>query len=288
VTFRILIWPSLAAALALSLLLGLGFWQLRRLSEKQALIARIESRIHQPAAPLPDEANWPQLKLADLDYQPVRLRGVFRHEQEVLVFEPAGKIAGELVARGFDVLTPLQLNSGAIVLINRGFVTDAYADAGSRSAGQISGEHTITGLLRPPQRRNLFTPADDPAKNHWFTQDPAEIAAAKGLARVAPFLIDADATENPGGWPKGGTTVIDLPNRHLEYAVTWFGLALTLVGVYAFLRARYCGVRGKICPPPHEHAAEELADNTLYRLNAGRMGGLVSCITFQPEVRHRV
>ena len=233
-TFRVLIWPSLAAALALSLLLGLGFWQLRRLSEKQALMARIESRIHQPASPMPDEAGWPELNLDDLDYQPVRVSGVFHHEQEVLVFEPAGKIAGELVARGFDVLTPLELKSGAIVLINRGFVTDQYADASRRKAGQVTGEQVITGLLRPPQRRNMFTPPDDPVQNHWFTQDPAEIARAKGLSHVAPFLIDADKTENPGGWPKGGTTLIAIANRHLEYAVTWFGLALTLVGVYAF------------------------------------------------------
>ena len=91
---------------------------------------------------------WPQLKLGDLEYQPVRLSGVFHHEHEVLVFEPAGNIAGELVARGFYVLTPLQLVSGAIVMINRGFVTDDYADPERRKAGQISGEQTITGLLR--------------------------------------------------------------------------------------------------------------------------------------------
>ena len=231
---KALIWPSIAAACALGLLLSLGFWQLRRLSEKEMLMARIDARIHQPAAPVPDEAMWPQLKLGDLEYQPVRLSGVFHHEHEVLVFEPAGKIAGELVARGFNVLTPLQLESGAIVMINRGFVTDDYADPERRKAGQISGEQTITGLLRQPERRNMFTPPDNPAKNQWFTQDPAEIATAKGLSRVAPFIIDADKTENPGGWPQGGTTVIDIPNRHLEYAVTWFGLALTLLGVYAF------------------------------------------------------
>ena len=231
---RGLVWPSLATALALGLLLGLGFWQLRRLSEKEALLARIDSRIHAPAMPVPDEPQWSQLKLDDLEYQPVTLRGMFRHDQEVLVFEPAGKIAGELVARGFDVLTPFQLASGAIVIINRGFVTDQYANAGRRKAGQVSGQQFITGLLRLPQRRNMFTPPDDPAKNNWFSQDPAEIARVTGLTRVAPFLIDADKTENPGHWPQGGATVIDLPNHHLEYAVTWFGLALTLVGVYAF------------------------------------------------------
>ena len=49
---------------------------------------------------------------------------------------------------------------------------------------------------------------------------------------LVPFFVDADATPNPGGLPVGGVTLIDLPNSHLQYALTWYGLAGTLVVVF--------------------------------------------------------
>jgi surfeit locus 1 family protein len=106
-------------------------------------------------------------------------------------------------------------------------------DPARRPESQPQGEVTITGLVRAPEVRNSFTPDDDPARNQWFARDPQAIAAAHGLERVAPFLIDADASPNPGGWPRGGQTPLTLPNNHLQYAVTWFGIALTLIGVFA-------------------------------------------------------
>jgi len=87
--------------------------------------------------------------------------------------------------------------------------------------------------VRAPEARNAFTPADDPARNLWFARDPQAIARLHRLERVAPFLIDADASPLPGGWPRGGQTLLNLPNNHLQYAVTWFGIALTLIGVFA-------------------------------------------------------
>lgn len=232
--WRILLWPSIAATLAMALLLGLGLWQLRRLDQKLALITRIDARIHRPAADITSAKDWPQADLPEWEYRPVRLHGNFLNDKHVLVFEPAAKIAGELVERGFLVLTPLKLADGSIIVVNRGFVSDAKADVVTRPEGQIAGEITVTGPLRLPQLRNSFTPADDPAKDLWYSADPQAIAKAKGLDHAAPFFVDADSTPNPGGWPKGGTTEINIPNRHLEYAVTWFGLALTLLGVYAF------------------------------------------------------
>jgi surfeit locus 1 family protein len=85
--------------------------------------------------------------------------------------------------------------------------------------------------MRPPESRNLFTPPDEPDNNLWFTRDPAALAAHWRLADVAPFSVDADATPNLGGWPKGGATVMNIPNNHLSYALTWFGLAATLAAV---------------------------------------------------------
>ena len=59
----------------------------------------------------------------------------------------------------------------------------------------------------------------------------AKSASLRAAAEIVPIFIDADATPNPGGFPIGGVTLIDLPNSHLQYAVTWYGLAAALAGV---------------------------------------------------------
>ena len=78
----------------------------------------------------------------------------------------------------------------------------------------------------------MFVPAPDPARNEWFNRDIAGISASRGLPDPQPYLVEADATPNPGGWPKGGQLRVDLPNNHLQYAFTWFGIAACLVGVF--------------------------------------------------------
>ena len=89
-----------------------------------------------------------------------------------------------------------------------------------------------SGVWRVPDAPGFFTPKPDPAKHVWYARDLAGIAAADGVKLAAPVVIEADATPNPGGWPKGGQTVVDFPNNHLSYAMTWFGLAAGLIGVY--------------------------------------------------------
>jgi len=186
-----------------------------------------------PPEPLPPEAAWPNLDQDTYDYRHVEAVGRFEHDKEVLVFHGQGFNRKGLLSPGYLVLTPLRLASGAYVIVNRGFVPENLKDKAMRAEGEISGTITVTGLMRPPESRNLFTLADDPAQGRYFTRDPALIAATLGLANVAPFSIDADDLPMPGGWPKGGTTEIDIPNNHLSYALTWFGLAAALFGVFA-------------------------------------------------------
>jgi surfeit locus 1 family protein len=84
--------------------------------------------------------------------------------------------------------------------------------------------------MRWPEARSYFTPADDPAKNLWFVRDPAAIAAAKGLS-VAPFYIEQESPAAAGG-PLVGRLQPSLPNNHLQYALTWYALALVLAAVF--------------------------------------------------------
>ena len=231
--------PVLFVLVIGGILVSLGFWQLRRLAWKESLIAEIAARSKGPPQPLPDPSQWSRLAPSDYAYRHVGADGRYENDKEVLVFYGAGP---HDLGPGYLVLTPLRLDSGGTVIINRGFVPVAFSAKSARAAGEIQGETHVVGLMRPPQTRNVFTPADEPDKGLYFTSDPVAIGANLHLQRTAPFVVDADDAPVPGGWPKGGTTEIDIPNNHLDYALTWFGLAVGLLVVFiAYLRGRWYG-----------------------------------------------
>ena len=241
---RGLLLPGLFATIGFAILIGLGFWQLERRIWKEELIAYVETRARAAAVPIPAEADWPSLNAARDEYRVVTASGSFRHDREALIHTVVSEPRGRFSGPGYWVFTPLELANGAIVIINRGFVPADRRSAASRRAGQVEGPVTVTGLLRMPEIPNAFTPANDPARGEWYRRDPQAIAAAFGLRRAAPFIIDADATPNLGGLPVGGETRLSFPNNHLGYALTWFGLAAALAGVFgAFAWQRLAGER---------------------------------------------
>lgn len=225
---RSLLAPAIATLAGVMLLVALGVWQLHRLAWKEGLLAEIAARTHGAPVALPPKADWAHLQPRAYEYRKVRLTGRFENDKETLVFR------GTEQGSGYLVVTPLVLaDGGGTVLVNRGWVPDTLKAGATRAAGEPSGEVSLVGLMRAPEPRTIFTPPDDPRTGQFFTKDPVTIAAHDGLADVAPFIVDADATPNPGGWPLGGQTAIAIPNNHLSYALTWFALAATLVGVFA-------------------------------------------------------
>jgi surfeit locus 1 family protein len=222
---------------ALAILLTLGTWQLERKAWKEDLLAAIDARAFGQPVPAPPESAWPSWSPAKDEFRRVQLSGTFLHDREIRLHGLTEERRGQPL-QGFYVFTPLRLPDGAIVMVNRGFVPTALRDTARRPEGQLPGEVSVTGLLRNPEQRGWFVPPNDPARDEWFVRSLAEMAEARGLARVAPFYVDADKSPNPGGWPRGGQTRINLPNNHLGYALTWFGIAGTLVGVFAAFAAR--------------------------------------------------
>lgn len=227
-----LIWPGLFTALGVALLIALGVWQLHRLAWKEGLIAEVSARVGAPPVALPPESEWPLLKPTDYEYRHVRAVGRYDFAHQALIFRALENPRGRYGGPGYLVLTPLKLSSGATVIVNRGFIPEDKKVVFSGRADQGAPEAEIAGLMRSPESRTWFTPADDPAAGQWFTRDPAAIAAAMKLSRVAPFTIDADAGVDPAALPEGGETILSFPNNHLSYAFTWFGMALALIGVF--------------------------------------------------------
>ncbi len=139
------------------------------------------------------------------------------------------------------MFAPARLPDGGIVVVDRGFVPLDKKDAAARAA---AGTIEIVGVLRWPEQPGMFTPAADIKNNVWYLRDVAAMAAARNWGSVAPFYIEQESPVPPGGSPKPGKLVVNLPDNHLQYAITWFGLALALVAVYGVwlgrhLRRRY-------------------------------------------------
>jgi surfeit locus 1 family protein len=248
--WRLLLAPGLVSLVGVAILLGLGAWQIERMGAKQRLIARVEQRSTQPPQALPPEQAWSELQPKGYDYTRVQLSGLFQHDKEAHLHGLLPRGSRDAV-QGYFILTPLLRPDGSTVLINRGFVPTERIDPATRRDGQVAGEQTIIGLMRAPQPRGWFTPPDDPARNSWFTRDPKAIGEAFGLHRLAPFVVEADAAPNPGGLPVGGTTVVTFRDNHLQYALTWFALALSLIGVFgvwARRAVRAAGLSGLSAP----------------------------------------
>lgn len=224
--------PGLVALAVFAALLALGTWQLQRKAWKETLLATLTERLAAPPAPLPAPTEWPRLDRENDEFRRVVFTATFLHDREALVYAPNSSLrAGAPSGPGYHVFTPARLADGGLVIIDRGFVPEGRRDAAARAEGEVAGPVDITGVMRWPEAPTLFSPAADPAANLWFVRDSAAIAAAKGI-QAAPFYVEQEAPAPPGGLPQPARLKPNLPNNHLQYAVTWYGLAFALLVVF--------------------------------------------------------
>jgi len=226
--FRPTFWATFWAAIGVALLLGLSVWQLQRLEWKEALLAERHERPAMPAL-RQDELS----AIADpaaFEFRLVHVTGTFDHAHEMPLL--ARSMNGNV---GVQIVTPFTLENGTTILINRGWVPQDHADPATRPEGLVEGPVTIEALVRKPGEPNWLVPDNEPATNRWFWMDLPAMRAAAGLAPDgAPFYLEEREGQHPGEFPIGGQTRLDLPNDHLQYAITWFLLAIAL-GVIWFV-----------------------------------------------------
>jgi surfeit locus 1 family protein len=211
-------------------MVSLGTWQMQRLAWKNGLIAQIEARTRDAPIPL-SEALRRAAAGEDIEYLRVRAEGRLMSGRERYYYAPSSS-AGP----GWHVYAPLATSSG-IVIVNRGFVADRFRDPATRPEA-ADRDVVIVGLARRPEARTMFTPDNDEARNVWYWRDLAGMTRSmlpSPSAPVAPFFLEAEAGKADGPGPRGGATRLEIPNNHFQYAMTWYGLALTLIGVYAAL-----------------------------------------------------
>jgi len=227
IRLRPALWPTLISLPIFVLSLGLGLWQMERREWKREILDRIA--VNQAATPLP----FDELLRGDPlrhEYGRVRVAGTFLHDHEFYL--GARSLRNKV---GLQVVTPLRTDDGRIILFDRGWIPQERKDPASRPQSQPDGKLELTGIVRRTQERRQFAPENVPERNVWFHVDVPlmrRMAGGKPDPKLDSFFLEADATPNPGGLPVGGQTRLDIPNDHLQYAITWFLIALSLAGVY--------------------------------------------------------
>ena len=226
---RIPIGLTVATVIALAILIALGNWQLKRLTWKLNLLAHVAALQTAPAQPL-DQVLVKVAKGEDGDLIRVTVTctglAAARYVELYSVREAGA---------GLRLISSCTLATGPYrsILVDRGFVSDQI------SARPVVDDHDTTpiaiiGLLRKPDRPTFVTPPNDLAGNHWYSRDIAAMAKALGGIKPAPLTLMAETSSNPE-WKALNPAPLptEIPNRHLEYAWTWFGLAGALACVYA-------------------------------------------------------
>lgn len=231
--------PTLFMFAALATFIGLGTWQLQRKAWKEALIHNLEQRLSAGPVDLPGRENWPSLNPANDEFRRVKLAAVFQPGDAALVYTMGSTVRSDVAGPGYWVLSPARTVAGDLVVVDRGFLPQDQKEAAAGVGREIGRTVEIVGVLRWPEPRSLFTPADDSEHNLWFVRDPAAIAQAKHWGAVAPFFIEMESPRAPTGLPRTGAIRPTLRNEHLQYAITWYGLAVVVIVMFmAWLRAR--------------------------------------------------
>lgn len=223
-TRRQRIWPiTVASLIATAILLALGTWQLDRRAWKHDLIQRLEASIE--AAPVP---------LDEVQGQP----GEFLHVTAKGRFLPVERhlFATYNGAPGWRVISPFELANGMIVLVDRGFAPQDMKDT---TAGLKTGQEvTISGVVRyHGDDRTMFTPDNRPGEDVWYWWDFPALADSLALPpdrrqRIGTYALQLENGGEASGWPRPTRAVPELSDRHLGYAITWYGLAASLVVIY--------------------------------------------------------
>lgn len=211
-------WVIFVAIPGILILLALGSWQVQRMMWKNDTNAFRQARAQSEAIALPADVE-------DIDamlFRPVWLEGQFQHEKELFLAARSYRSNP-----GYQVITPFERTDGTVILVNRGWIPLDRRDPASRAEGQIEGMVRIEGLLNTSVEPGWMTPDNVPDENFWYWLDMPSLSAQAGIA-ARDYLVDAGPATNPGGYPIGGQTILELRNSHVQYVVTWFAMALTL------------------------------------------------------------
>ncbi|MDB5617128.1 SURF1 family cytochrome oxidase biogenesis protein [Tardiphaga sp.] len=233
---RSLIGLSLFTLVIVGFLLGLGVWQLQRRTAKHALLAALTERLAAAPGALPAATAWPTLTPAQDEFRRVTFTAVLKPLPDAMVYASGSSVRLDVTGPVTWAFLPAQLPTGESVVINAGFVQNTMQDRAQQDRAVtrlITGAPVaMTGYLRFPEAAGALTANGDVKKRLWFTRDQLMMAQTLGWGDVAPFYIDLESPTPPSGIPKPGPLEVRLKDDHLQYAITWFGLAAAVLIAY--------------------------------------------------------
>jgi surfeit locus 1 family protein len=216
-----------------ALFAGLGIWQLQRRAEKHALIAALTERLAAAPAALPAPMQWSGLKSDSDEFRRVQFTATYQSAPDAMVYSSGSAIRSDISGPGTWAFMPARLPGGETVAINAGFVQNTMQDRAQqdRSVARLITNQPamLTGYIRFAEQAGVLTPAENVTRRLWFTRDHFSMAHALGWGEVAPFYIDLEAPVPESGIPKPGPLEVHLKDDHMQYAITWFGLAGAVV-----------------------------------------------------------
>ncbi|MGH7118078.1 MAG: SURF1 family protein [Acetobacteraceae bacterium] len=213
--WRALLLPGFLAGLLTAGLIGLGVWQLHRLKWKLGILAEIAAAETRPGIPLSDGPG-PYSKVAVHGRLSLGLSALYGDQVHQTMAGPV---------QGAQLIVPLERPRKQTILVDLGWVPLSDEVPARLPAGAT----LVNGFILPGVHPGMFSAPDDAAERHFYTLDPARIGAALGLKDVAPFMLIALGKRAPGVYPMPAEDLPHPPNNHLQYALTWFGLAGVVV-----------------------------------------------------------
>ena len=219
--FKPKIIPIIATILGLAILLSLSGWQLKRLSWKKNLIETRIDRYEKNSKEL-DELK----DISNSEFYKVNVVGSFLNNKEM--FMPALSKNGN---NGFHILVPIKLLDGKTIIYDTGWVPTHKKEQATRTENLDDNISIKESVIRLPGRKGKYQPDNELENNFWFFVDTEEMSKYLNLNVEKEFYLEA-ANDGPEGYPLGGQTRIYIRNNHLQYAITWFLIACTLLGVF--------------------------------------------------------
>ncbi len=228
---------SVISLVMVAVLTGLGVWQLQRRVEKHALVAALTERLAAAPVPLPSPSDWKNLSPARDEFRRVSFTATFAPKPDAMVYSSGSAVREDVSGPGTWAFLPAHLADGGVVVINAGFVQNTMQDRAQQNravARLITGAPIMmTGYLRFPESAGILIPHEDLGKRLWFNRDQRAMAMTLGWGEVAPFYVDLEGPVPESGVPKPGPLEVHLKDDHLQYAITWFGLAAAVLIAFA-------------------------------------------------------
>jgi surfeit locus 1 family protein len=226
--FRPAFVPTVAAALGIALFVAAGNWQRGRMEQKLALRAQLDAAAGQAAVALPAPADWDAWR-----YRPVLASGAFDAKHQILLDNRI--VAGRI---GYEVVTPLKLDDGRVVLVNRGWLPGGATRTVPPDAPPPVAPVSVTGRVNVPTPRYLELSDDTVQGVVWQNLDPERFARATGLS-VLPIVVEQtralDASDTLARqWPAPDTGA----DKHRIYMLQWYAFAALTALLWLFFTFR--------------------------------------------------